>query len=196
MVRKCGPKGDGNNNERRRARCSVLVASLLGPLKHNRTITMTLDCYPIPCPCGQHERQKAFEQRTHPKGATCPFSKDHHPRFPGGSCCSCLIGPSALVLAALGELAAFDHLRETVSAEDTVRVAKELRAAADRIQQEHPSLKDERAQAFHCVNVETGECLGYERRLTDAVNDVRAIADWYEKVGSMHYGVKGLRRTP
>jgi hypothetical protein len=100
-----------------------------------------------------------------------------------------------MCLESLGEHDAFVRLTDNVSAEDAVKTAQEVRAAADRIRQKHPYRKGKREKVFHAVDAETGEIIG-QRTLTEVLDEIRGVADWYEKVGSMHFGVKGLQFTP
>ncbi len=133
---------------------------------------------------------------THREADPCPFEKDRFPQTDLGNCCTLYAEPAYLELKALGlrDLAA--DMRDPISAEDAIGLASMLRKAV-RGQEVEYSEKDVkphgRGIAGH-VDDASGQFV-WTRFTTfeDALACIRQAADWYEKVGTLGFGVNALR---
>lgn len=128
---------------------------------------------------------------THPSGTPCPFFPDDFPTGMMGTCCSLRGKVAAENLEALGEKALYDLMHVDLHEEQCLAAAKELRRAADRLEQryQHQADKPKGMSQGGMINAETGEITPWPRpSFEEAIASIREAADWYEKVGRLGFG--------
>jgi len=155
--------------------------------------TMGLDNFPVPCPCGRHP--KARRERdgcTHEKDEACPFKADNPPKGMIATCCSLRGNMAARELEALGERALEARMYSDMTAEEALNFAEELRREADRLEAKHQhDAERPKGAGWNGIWNESTKTCEWQSRSTfeKALAEIRLAARWYEKVGSLGYGV-------
>jgi hypothetical protein len=162
-------------HERSEDMASVATVKRLGPSIRNPKIPMGLNNLPIRCGCPKHPHQpNLFGSITHKPNEPCPFDDYGTPVGAFGSCCA-LRGQAAVSeLRSLGEDLLAQGMYKDMSCVEAMAFARELRMAADRIEQEHAG----------DTTLEYEEQWDFEATLAT----IRTTARWYEKVANLGLG--------
>lgn len=129
---------------------------------------------------------------THAKGTPCPFAPDNFPIGPLGTCCSLRGKAAADNLDAFDEKALHRLMHVDLHDEQALALAKELRKAADRLEQRYAGQTDKPKgySAGGTIDAATGKITPWPRpSFEEAIASIREAADWYEKVGRLGFGV-------
>lgn len=128
----------------------------------------------------------------HRIGTPCPFAHDDFPLASTGYCCS-LCGDVAVDnLEALGERDAVLTMFERMDAGRAFRTASRLRDVVYRLEHQYADRLDKPSGgSFHGRHIDdTGEFIPCPQpSFEEAMTSIRQAADWYEKVGSLGFGV-------
>jgi len=139
-----------------------------------------------------HETKEVLPRgMTHPSRTPCPFAPDDYPIGMLGTCCSLRGKVAADNLEAFGEKALRDLMYVDLPEEQCFALAKELRRAADRLEQryEHQTDKPEGMSKGGMIDAKTGKITPWPRpSFEEAVASIREAADWYEKVSRLGFG--------
>jgi hypothetical protein len=155
---------------------SATTVKRLGPSIRNQTTTMGLDNLPIGCGCPRHPHQPNLVGGiTHNPGELCPFENDGIPTGAFGSCCALRGQEAVRELQSFGENLLAQGMYKDMSCVKAMAFARELRMAADRIEQEHAG----------DTTLEYEEQWDFEATLAT----IRTTARWYEKVANLGFGV-------
>ena len=154
---------------------------------------MGLDLIPkrCGCPVHPHDANHPDDETTHNPGEPWPFEQYLFPKA-ARSCCSFRGKMAARELEAYGETKLSERMYKDMSAEEASVFADELRAAADRLEESASSRTKKPRGAGH-----NGEWNAKEEKwdwqcfstFEEALDSIREAAAWYEKVGSLGYGV-------
>ena len=130
---------------------------------------------------------------THPNDTPCPFAGDNLPVGYINTCCSFNTEGAAKHLTTLGHVALSKLLHEELEAEKLPCVAKELRRAADEVDERYVQPMDTFDDPI--LGGITGVVKerfnpGLRPAFEAALASIRQTADWYEKVGRLGFGVK------
>jgi hypothetical protein len=154
---------------------------------------MGLDLIPKRCGCTKHPHDENHPDKgtTHKPDESCPFEQYLFPKGMLGTCCSLRGKVAARELAALGESKVSERMFEDMSAEEAIEFADELRAAADRREESALNNKKPSGAGWNGVWNEKAERWDWQDYSTfeQALDSIREAAAWYEKVGSLGYGV-------
>ncbi len=163
-------------HERSENMVSAATVKRLGPSIRNQTTTMGLDNLPIGCGCPKHPHQPNLVGGfTHNPSEPCPLDDYGIPVGAFGSCCA-LRGQAAVrELRSFGENLLAQGMYKDMSCVEAMAFARELRMAADRIEQEHAG----------DTTLEYEEQWDFEAALAT----IRTTARWYEKVANLGFGV-------
>lgn len=154
---------------------------------------MATTCIPKPCSCGikrpEHGVRKGY---THPKNELCPFWGSDLPKTRYGTCCSFKTSSVQWHLYVFGEDVLAEHMDHSMTAEQALFFADDLRRAAYRLEVRY---RDEPYKPEGARNVmywhKNKTELVWKRRSTfaEAVAAIRQAAIWFELVGRLGYGV-------
>lgn len=130
---------------------------------------------------------------THEKSEPCPFQKDGNPIGMLASCCSYRGNMAALYLFAMGLGKLALDLYTDKTPQEAVAFADDLRQAID-------GIMETMSQAATRSNTTVQDLLasttiqvpdvGWIFPVTKAYEAIEDIADWYEKIGQMDFGVR------
>lgn len=128
---------------------------------------------------------------THPVGTPCPLAEDGVPAAPGSACCSIVATVAARAFKAFGDPLIARLMRDCIdpghvgSLVPSMRVTIYEAAASYRARRAAPAAPPSRRGA------RDGE--GYldwpPERFEAAFTSARKVADWYDKVGRLGFGV-------
>lgn len=157
-------------------------------------ISMGLDNFPVPCTCGKHGRRDGIpDGLTHREKEPCPFEKDNLPKGMFGGCCWLRGKVAVRELEALGESSLRERMFENMTAEEALDFARDLAAAADRLEAAHAGRPDKPNGApwNGRWDPDKDECV-WETYSTfeQALDAIREAARWYEMVGRLGFGVR------
>ena len=155
---------------------------------------MGLDLIPQCCGCPKHphDADHSDDGTTHGPNEPCPFKKDNFPKGMLGTCCSLRGKVAAHELQALGETMLAMRMYDDMRADEAIDFAKELRVAADRLEENaRDRAKKPKGAGWN------GKWNAKEQRwdwqdystFEQAIASIREAAVWYEKVGGLGYGV-------
>ncbi len=154
---------------------------------------MGLDLIPKRCGCPKHphDANHPDDGTTHNPDEPCPFEQYLFPKA-ARSCCSLRGKMAARELDAYGETKLSDRMFQDMSAEEAIDFADELRAAADRLEDSAYCTREKPKGAGYNGEWNTKEnkwdWQGFST-FEEALDSIREAAAWYEKVGSLGYGV-------
>ena len=156
---------------------------------------MGLDLIPKRCGCPKHPQDANHpnDGTTHNPDEPCSFEQYMVPRGMFGTCCSLRGKVAARELAALGETKVSERMYEDMLAEEAIVFAEELRAAADRLEESARGSTDKpKGAGWNGEWDAKGEKWDWQDYSTfeEALDSIREAAAWYEKVGSLGYGVR------
>lgn len=155
---------------------------------------MGLNLIPKRCGCPKHPHDTNYpdDGTTHHPGEPCPFEQHLFPRS-AKSCCSLQGTIAVRELGALHEWELQGRMFRDMSAEEACAFADQLRAAADRVEESASSRTEKpRGAGYRGPRDKKDQRWPYEAFSTfeEALDSIREAAAWYEKVGSLGYGVQ------
>lgn len=129
---------------------------------------------------------------THAEGTPCPFD-DGHPIDPSATCCAFPAQPVVDVLKMIGEDRVAERLFQDLDETAALLTVYLLRTEATIHQKMHREVEaDEDGESSgRMVNLKTGHTLRWTRpELEAAIASIHQLADWYEKVSRLGFGVR------
>jgi len=129
---------------------------------------------------------------THPNDTPCPFAADDLPRGFVNTCCSCRTAEAIDVFVKYDLLGYARLLEETLNAEQVRDFAGQLRVAADTLEEQYTEPGEPSADRGPggVTLVVTGRFIPCTRhRFEQELASTRKVADWYEKLGRLGFGV-------
>lgn len=129
---------------------------------------------------------------THPNDTPCPFAADDLPRGFINTCCSCRTAEAIDAFVKYDLLGYARLLEETLNAEQVRDFAGQLRLAADTLEEQYTEPEESSADrgSGGVTLVVTGRFIPCSRhRFEQELASIRKVADWYEKLGRLGFGV-------
>jgi hypothetical protein len=154
---------------------------------------MGLDCFPRRYPLVTVPSVPPVpDDQTHPDGEPCPFSGDDFPVGMMGTCCSLRGEVAVRELEALDEYALSEDMHRNMVSYEATEFADALRGAADALERRY-AVSPEKPRGAGWNGTWSTERKDWDWQnystFEQALAAIREAARWYEKVGSLGYGV-------